>query len=661
MPNRLIHETSPYLRQHAHNPVDWYAWGPEALALARERDRPIHLSVGYAACHWCHVMAHESFEDPDVAQFLNEHFVNIKVDRQERPDIDEVYQKVVQMMGQGGGWPLTVFLTPEGEPFFGGTYFPPVDGPGRLSFMRLLRGLCDAWQHAREQLRSNVERFKRGYRLLDEQHFGAELPELEDVAATAARRFAEFTDPVHGGLGHAPKFPNPSAYDLMLRVHQRTREPALLDALTVTLDRMAHGGIYDHLGGGFARYSVDERWDVPHFEKMLYDQGQLVKLYADAYRATGNPRWRRVFEETIEYVLRDLTDPAGGFYSSEDADSEGEEGRFYVWTPAQLRRVLGEDDGAFACRVFGVTERGNFEHGTTVLHRAVELDTLEQTRLGSLRERLREARAQRVRPARDENVLTGWNGLMIQGLVAAYQATGTEAYLAAARRGVDFIRERMVSGTGLLRVYRDGVAKIPAFLDDYAFTIHAAIDLYESSFEKRDLDWAIDLMDRVLDGFWDSGLYYSSKDAEQLVHRTRSAYDHACPSGMSSGLLALLRLHEMTGTKPYLERAESLIETYAGAAAEDPFASAHFLSGADFARSGATQIVFAGDERELVALVQAVHRSYQPLRIMALADHVEMGRGRAVLEGRPSVFICRKNTCSLPVSDVEALRRYGVA
>ncbi len=656
MTNRLIHETSPYLRQHAENPVDWYAWGQEALARARELDRPIHLSVGYAACHWCHVMAHESFEDPNVARVLNEHFVNIKVDRQERPDLDDVYQKVVQMMGQGGGWPLTVFLTPQAEPFFGGTYFPPDDGFGRPSFVKVLLGLSDAWIRHREQLSESIQRFKQGYRVLDEQLLAGELPQDQDAPAEAARFFAENTDLVYGGLGGAPKFPNPSCHDLVLRIYHRTREPRLLESLAVTLDRMSQGGIYDHLGGGFARYSVDERWAVPHFEKMLYDQGQLVKLYADAYKATGNVRWRSVFEETIDYVLREMTHPAGGFYASEDADSEGEEGKFYVWTQAQINAVLGEEDGAFVCRAYDVTETGNFEQGTSVLHRALELDAAEQVRLRNLSQRLRVVRAERVRPGRDENVLTSWNALMIQGLCAAYQATGNETYLVAARRAADFIREQMTSSMqNLYRGWNDGTAKIPGFLDDYAYLANASIDIYESCFEKSYLDWAVALVDALLERFWDGGLYLAPKGGEQLVHRPRAPYDNAWPSGLSTSLLALLRLHELTATALYAERAAQVLEMLGASAARNPFGFAHFLAAMEFARSGPSQIVFAGDKQGIGALVRAVHRAYQPARVLALAEDVPMGKGRGAVDGQPAAYVCRHRACSKPVTNPGAL------
>ena len=659
MPNRLSQETSPYLRQHAENPVDWYPWGEEAFRRAREEDKPIHVSVGYAACHWCHVMAHESFENPATARLMNEHLINIKVDRQERPDIDNVYQKVVQMMGQGGGWPLTVFMTPQGEPFFGGTYFPPQDHYGRPGFVRVLLGLSDAWKNRRQQLREQIEQFLHGYQLLEQRFAGGEVSPDVDVPAEAARSFAENTDPRHGGLSGAPKFPNPACHDLVLRIYHRTREPGLLRSLELTLDRMAAGGIHDHLGGGFARYSVDERWAVPHFEKMLYDNGQLVKLYADAYRLTGNRKWRRVFEESIAYVLRDMTHPEGGFYASEDADSEGEEGKFYVWTPAQVKAVLGDTDGAIACRAYGVTERGNFEHGSTVLYRPVELDPLEEARLAGFRDKLFAAREKRVRPGRDDNVLASWNALMIQGLCAAYQATGTASHLSAAQRAADFLAEKMtMAHGGVYRAWRDGVAKVPGFLDDYAFLANALLDLYESAFVPRHLERAVQLVDLILEKFWDDGLYFTPSDGERLVHRPRAPHDNAWPSGTSTSVFAFLRLYELTGKDLYRDRAEHVFRTYGGAAAKNPFGFAHLLAALDFMQRGPLEIVFAGDRAQpaLLPLVEAVHRAYQPSRVLALADDVPIGQGRAPVDGKPTAYVCRNRTCEAPLTTAEALR-----
>ncbi|SDH63812.1 hypothetical protein SAMN05216603_11190 [Pseudomonas benzenivorans] len=655
MSNRLANETSPYLRQHAENPVDWYPWGEEAFRRALEEDKPVHLSLGYAACHWCHVMTHESFEDPQLARLLNEHFVNIKVDRQERPDLDEIYQKVVQMQGQGGGWPLTVFLTPQREPFFAGTYFPPQAGYGRPGFAELLRGLSDAWRNNRAALQGNVALFLKGYQALDALPPPDAAPQ-QDPPAAAAHLFAARTDPQYGGLGQAPKFPNPACYDLVLRLYQRLGEPQLLSSLELTLERMAAGGLYDQLGGGFARYCVDQHWTVPHFEKMLYDNGQLVKLYADAYRATGKPAWRAVFEETIGYVLRDLTHPEGGFYASEDADSEGEEGRFYVWTPAQVQAVLGDADAALACRAYGVSAAGNFEHGATVLQRAAVLSAEEQARLSRLRAKLLAARARRVRPGCDENILTGWNALMIQGLCAAYQASGTQGHLDAARRAADFLEAHLSTPEGgLYRAWREGRAKVAGFLEDYAFLANALLDLYECAFERRHLERASRLVELILAKFWDDGLYFTPSDGEPLLHRPRAAHDGAWPSGTSSSLFALLRLFELSGCELYRERAEQVLAMYRGAAAQDPFGFAHLLAAQDFAERGPLAIVIAGERGAARALARSLQPLYLPARVLAFAEDVPIGAGRQPLAGQATAYLCRNRTCEAPLTSAAAL------
>ncbi len=655
MSNRLAKETSPYLQQHAENPVDWYPWGEEAFRHAREENKPIHLSVGYAACHWCHVMAHESFENPHIAELLNEHFINIKVDRQERPDIDDIYQKVVQMMGQGGGWPLTVFLTPLGEPFFGGTYFPPEERYGRPGFPDLLLALSEAWKEKSPELQTQIKEFLKGYRVLDEQFIGGEPPLSRDLPLEAAIFFAKNTDPIYGGLSDAPKFPNPSCHDLVLRVYHRTQEPTLLASVVRTLDHMAAGGIYDHLGGGFARYSVDESWSVPHFEKMLYDNGQLIKLYADAYRVTGKLSWRGIFEETITYVMRDLMHPDGGFYSSESADSEGKEGTFYVWTPEQIKAVLNPSDAAFACRAYGVTEQGNFEQ-STVLHLAIDLNAEEKTRLDDLRKQLFLARAQRIRPERDENILTNWNSLMIQGLCAAYQATGEVLYRESAERTAKFLLQKMSQPNGgLYHVWKDGIAKVPGFLDDYSFFANALIDLYETEFDKTYLEQAERLVNHILDQFWDEGFYFTPKDAEQLVHRPRSPQDHAWPSGTSAGVFALVRLHELTGSDIYREHAEYVFKMYGLAAAKYPFGFSHLLAALDFSQHPSS-VVFAGDRTRALPLVEAIHRAYHPTRVLAFAEDVPIGEGCQPVEGQPAAYVCKNRSCAPPVTNPEALK-----
>ena len=658
MSNRLAKETSPYLRQHADNPVDWYPWGDEAFNRARKENKPIHLSVGYAACHWCHVMAHESFENHDIAQLMNEHFINIKVDRQERPDIDDIYQKVVQMMGQGGGWPLTVFMTPDAEPFFGGTYFPPMEGYGRPGFAQILLTLNDLWLNKRPELDSYIKQFLQGYAKLDANYDKSILSKKHDIPLTAALFFAKNTDVKNGGMKGAPKFPIPACYDLILRTYYRTRNPELLKSLELTLDGMANGGIYDQLGGGFSRYSVDQEWLIPHFEKMLYDNAQLVRLYADTYRLTGHQKWKQIFEETIAYVLRDMTHPGGGFYASEDADSEGEEGTFYVWTSAQVKDLLGESDGARACRFYGITEEGNFEDHKNVLHRPIILNAKEEEQLQKFRETLFAAREKRVRPGRDENILASWNALMIQGLCTAYQATGNTGYIAAARKAADFIAENMtMPDGGVYHVWREEVPKIAGFLDDYSFLANALLDLYESTFVPHYLKRAIHLVDLILDKFWENGFYFTPKDGEQLVHRPRAPYDNACPSGTSTSVFALLRVYELTGKESYLDYANQVLSQYNTAASQNPFNFPHFLAALDFMHSSPVTIVFAGDrsKKSMQELIEVAHRTYLSSRILAFADDVSISEGKEPVKGQATAYICRNRTCEQPLTSPDVL------
>lgn len=660
MSNRLANETSPYLRQHADNPVDWYPWGDDAFNRARAENKPVHLSVGYAACHWCHVMAHESFENPDIATLMNEHFINIKVDRQERPDIDDIYQKVVQMMGQGGGWPLTVFMTPDAEPFFAGTYFPPREGYGRPAFPQLLIGLNDLWLNKRQELDSYVKQFMQGYSKIESGYHSHSLPLEKDIPLTSALFFAKNTDLQHGGMKGSPKFPMPACYNLILRIYYRTQSPELLKALESTLDGMANGGIFDHLGGGFARYSVDEQWLVPHFEKMLYDNAQLVKLYADAFRLTGNTRWKQVFEKTIAYILRDMTHPEGGFYASEDADSEGEEGKFYVWTQAEVNALSGDADGALACHALGITEQGNFENHQNILHRPVKLDAAEELRLETICKQLFAAREKRVHPGRDDNILTNWNALMIQGLCSAFQATGKTDYLAAAQKAANFIVSNMtMPDGGIYHVWREGVSKIAGFLDDYTYMANALLDLYEVTFLPHYLERSIHLVNLVLEKFWDNGFYFTPEDGEKLVHRPRSPYDNTCPSGISTAVLALLRLHELTGKESWLDYAQQTLAQYHSAASQNPFNFAHLLAAMDFMQTSPVTLVFAGERSSpsLQKLVDISHRIYMPSRILAFADDVPIGEGKQAVNAQASVYICRNQTCEQPLTSPNELKK----
>jgi uncharacterized protein len=591
--NRLIQETSPYLLQHAHNPVDWYPWGPEALEKARRENKPIFLSVGYRACHWCHVIAHESFENEDIARILNEHFVSIKVDREERPDLDEVYMLATQLMSGSGGWPMSVFLTPDLKPFYAGTYFPPEDRYGRPGFRSLLRQLADYWQNRREVVVQAADR--AALALAQYASLQGEDGEISpDLVRDAVRQMAQDFDPAHGGFGGAPKFPPSMRLTLMLREYRRTHDERLKTIVATTLDRMARGGIYDQVGGGFHRYSVDEIWLVPHFEKMLYDNALLAPVYLESFQTTGNEYHARIGREVLEYVLREMTDERGGFYSTLDADSEGHEGKFYLWDPAEVEAVLGPEDGALFCRVYDIAPGGNFEGKSipnliagSVQERAAELG-LEPaalwTRLDGLRERLREARSRRVWPGLDDKVLTSWNGLMIRAMAAGYRVLGEERYRAAAERAAEFVLSTLQRDGRLLRGYRNGEARLNGYLEDYAFMIVALLELHEATREARWGNEAERLLGVMNEQFWDQaqgGYFFTAHDHETLITRMKSNEDGAIPSGNSMAALALVRLARLTGRPDYQERAGRILSSYAEVMRRAPAAFANMLLAAD--------------------------------------------------------------------------------
>jgi len=542
MPNHLANETSPYLLQHVNNPVDWHPWGPEALALSKKLNKPIFLSIGYSACHWCHVMEHESFENEAIAKSLNEKFVCIKVDREERPDLDQIYMNAVQMMTGRGGWPMSVFLTPDLKPFFSGTYWPPKRSRGMPGFDEVIAGVSNAWETNREAVVDTADKLTKELGKIDQQ--GGDGTLTEGLIAGAFQHFRNTFDSTHGGFGGAPKFPSPMGLQLLLRYWHRKRDRQALNMVKVTLDRMAAGGIYDHLGGGFARYSVDARWLVPHFEKMLYDNAQLAATYVEAYQATGEENYARVVRETLDYTLRDMTDPAGGFYSTEDADSEGVEGKFYVWTPTQLREVLGDAAAATFAKVYDVTDHGNFEHANILnLPKSIDqqatalghdIDELRKE-LADSREKLFAAREPRIHPAKDDKVIVAWNGLMIDTMARAGAVLGEQRYIDAAVKAADFLLNTLRRADGrLLHTWRNGQAKLDAYLDDYANLANGLVSLYEATFEGRHLDAAIALMQTVIDHFADSkggGFYYTADDHEQLIVRSKDFTDNAVPSG----------------------------------------------------------------------------------------------------------------------------------
>ena len=679
--NHLAGETSPYLLQHAYNPVDWHPWGDAALARARTEDKPIFLSIGYAACHWCHVMERESFENREIAEFLNRHFVSIKVDREERPDIDEIYMNAVQWMTGSGGWPLSAFLTPQLEPFYAGTYFPPEDRYGRPGFLSVLRGVQQAWSDRRDDLRRSAAELTSTLRTVaagpsaagsEARPIGA--AERQRAVADLAQRF----DPRWGGFGGAPKFPPDGACGLLLREHARTEEPVPLRMVLRTLDGMAQGGIYDHVGGGFARYSVDERWLVPHFEKMLYTQALLVPLYVDAWKLGGEARHRRVVEQTLEFVRREMRAPEGGFWSSIDADSEGEEGRFHVWTPAELRAVLGADEGRWVGEILGIDEGGNFEGrsipnllGGTLEQQAASRgeDPLElPVRLERARLALLASRETRVRPATDDKVLTAWNGLMISAFARAHQAFGRPEHLDAARGAADFLAGTALRGDRLLVTYRAGAAKLNGYLDDYAFFGRGLVDLYEACFDVRYLELAETLARSLLRHFEDAaagGFYFVSDDHEQLLARSLSGHDGALPSGAGVAAELLLRLGLHLDDEAFRSAADRALARYAPAVERAPSAFAALLAAADVAEGPMLEVAVVGDPRDAATreLLAVVHEKYRPRLALAAGAASAPERPLPLLEhkqsqdGRPTAFVCRAYACREPVTDPAALRR----
>ncbi len=677
MPNKLADETSPYLLQHKDNPVEWYPWGEEALSRSREEDKPILLSIGYSACHWCHVMERESFENHQIAEIMNRNFVNIKVDREERPDLDSIYMDAVQAMTGHGGWPMTVFLTPEGKPFYGGTYFPPEDRQGMPGFPKVLEALAHAYNDQRDDVAKGADDLQNHLaRMSNLQIPAGELS--TDTLDGALKTLSTLFDVRHGGFGGAPKFPQPMTLEFLLRTYKRTNDLHALDMLNHTLDEMSAGGIYDHLGGGFARYAVDDRWLVPHFEKMLYDNAQLARLYLEAWLATDNPHYRTVAEETLDYVRRDMTSPEGGFYSAEDADSEGEEGKFYVLKRGEILDILGQEEGTVFNLYYHVTEAGNFE-GANILSVPRPLDVIAtlsrrepQEVLDSVnqsRKRLFEVREQRVHPGKDTKVLTAWNGLMLRAFAEAAPALGREDYLATAVANAEFVTTSLRQDGGrLLRTYKDGRAKLNAYLEDYTFYADGLISLYEATFDVRWLQEARTLADVMLEEFWDEslpGFYDTGKGHEQLFNRPRSLYDNALPSGNSVACEVLLRLAAFTGVPEYEDVAAKVLESMAPVMQEHPTSFGRLLCAADFYLSTPLEVALIGNPQEddTKAMLAEVYKRYLPNRILASASEADNGareivailRDRPQVGGRVTAYVCRNRVCELPVTSPEEL------
>ena len=679
MPNRLAKETSPYLVQHKENPVDWYPWGPEALERAKREQKPIFLSIGYSACHWCHVMEHEIFENEEIAQALNEKFVCIKVDREERPDLDQLYMNAVQMMTGRGGWPMSVFLTPELKPFYAGTYWPPHASRGMPGFGQVIEAVAKAWGTNRAEAEKMADQLTAELAKLDRDAVDGELS--IELVESAVKQLRQAFDGTHGGFGGAPKFPAPMALRLLLRHWHRNRDLSSLSMVRITLDQMAAGGIYDHLGGGFARYSVDDRWLVPHFEKMLYDNAQLAVAYLEAYQATGDQSYARVVRETLDYVLRDMTDPAGGFFSTEDADSEGVEGKFYTWTPDTLSEVLGDEAAETFARVYDVTEAGNFEHGQSILNlpktlrqQAQLLDRDEEelgAELAASRAKLFAARESRIHPHKDDKVIVAWNGLMIDAMARAGAVLGDSRYIDAAAKAADFLLKELRRDDGrLLHTWRGGVAKIDAYLDDYACLANALISLYEATFVGRYLDEAVGLMDVVLDKFADSGgqgFYFTADDQEQLIVRSKDFTDNAVPSGNAMAATVLVRLGKFTGSQQYLDGAQGIMRQTAEMMRRAPTATGQTLLALDLEQGPTYELVLAGelsDESSQAALTHLRSR-FLPNKVLAFAGSGatevsqtlgELLQGKTMQGETPTLYVCEGFTCQAPAQGVEEIK-----
>ncbi|HEY8082871.1 MAG TPA: thioredoxin domain-containing protein [Solirubrobacterales bacterium] len=657
MANRLALESSPYLLQHRDNPVDWYPWGEDALRQARELDRPILLSVGYSACHWCHVMERESFEDPETAAYMNEHFVNVKVDREERPEVDALYMEAVQAMAGQGGWPMTVFCDPDGVPFYGGTYFPPDESRGTPSFRMVMEAVVDAFENRRDEMRARAPRTREQLGAIGRIEPASETPG-GDLLHKAIEILRDAVDMEYGGFGGAPKFPPAAALELLLA-------KGADDMVEKTLDAMLAGGIYDQLGGGFARYSVDSKWLVPHFEKMLYDNALLARLYLHGWQAIGHDRYRRVCEETLDWALAEMRGPEGGFFSALDADSEGEEGRFYVWGPEEIREVLGrssfEPEAIQAILDFyGVTEAGNFE-GRSILHLAQGVAGPEPPGLDEARKALYEARAKRTRPGLDDKRLTSWNALMVAALAEAGAVLGRRDYLEAARRCAEFILDSLRdSERRLLRTYKDGEGRLNAYLEDHAFLLEALLALYESSFEQRWFQEAQILADTTIARFGDperGGFYSTSDNHEALIARRKEIGDHPIPSGNSSAAMGFLRLAAFTGERVYESWAIGVLRLFGKAAPRQPDAFAYLLRALDFHLSPTKEIALIGDD--LSAMTAVVRSAFRPHAVLAGgregASVPLLLKDRTAVDSRPTAYVCERFSCRAPVTDSQQL------
>jgi uncharacterized protein YyaL (SSP411 family) len=685
-PNKLINEKSPYLLQHAYNPVDWFPWSDEAFEKARQEDKPIFLSIGYSTCHWCHVMEKESFEDTEVAKLMNDAFVSIKVDREERPDIDGIYMSVCQMITGGGGWPLTIVMTPDKKPFFTGTYFPKHNRFNRIGMIELIPRLKEVWTTKKDDVLKSADEIASS---LKKQNVISDSNEIdESILDEAFNELNKRYDEANGGFGSAPKFPSPHNLLFQLRYWKRKDEPKALEMVEKTLTEMRRGGIYDHIGFGFARYSTDQHWLVPHFEKMLYDQAMLVMAYTETYLATKNKFYKETAKEILEYVLRDMTHPEGGFYSAEDADSEGEEGKFYLWDADELRGVLEKDESDFAIKVFNTADDGNWIDeskgmmpGTNILHLkksnkelADELNITEDDfskKLKSIRKKLFNYREKRIHPHKDDKILTDWNGLMISALAKASQAFDDSSYSEAAEKSYMFIEKHLTTQDGrLIHRFRDGESGLPAHIDDYAFLINALIDLYESTFKIKYLNRAVELNEVLMQEFWDDkngGFYFTSSSTEELIARQKDVYDGAIPSGNSIALLNLIRLSRFTSNIYFQKKASLLVKYFSGYISRSPSAFCMFMCGLDFLFSPSTEIAIVSEKIEELTSrgLRFIRSIFNPNKIVILkfsadndvSDLLSFTNDMKMKDNIATFFVCRDYSCNQPVNTIAELEK----
>ena len=664
--NRLIHEKSPYLLQHAYNPVDWYPWGDEAFKKARDEDKPVFLSIGYSTCHWCHVMARESFEDQDIVNFLNEFFIAIKVDREERPDVDHIYMTVCQAITGQGGWPLTIFMTPDKKPFFAGTYFPKQDRWGMQGLETLLKAIHIAWKNNPEKLLSSSEKL---FEILNQP-----VSTEEDVDNTIMEKafllFQSDFDRTYGGFGVAPKFPTPHQLFFLLRYWQQTQEDMALAMVEKTLEGMYCGGIYDHVGYGFCRYSTDQKWLVPHFEKMLYDNALLPIAYLEAYQVTKKKPYAQIAEEIFTYILRDMASLKGGFYCAEDADSEGKEGKFYVWTKKEIKEILGDEDGEKLASYFNVTEKGNFEGSNilNIIHRPLVEE--ESCFIKECKEKLFHAREKRVHPHKDDKILTSWNGLMIASLAIGARVLKKEQYQIAAEKAVQFIEEYLTRFDGrLLARYREGDADFPAYAEDYAFLIWGLFELYQTTFNPNYLEKAIQLSYDLIKYFWDEeqgGLFVYGKDSEQLIARPKELYDGAIPSGNSVAAFNFLRLAQLVDDPELEQKGQQILRTFGSQINDYPKGYSFALMAQLFSQVPIRTIVIVAQDKDLQVkkMMEMIHEQFMPFTLIIFysKDQEELKsvisniENYKMIEGKPTVYLCQSYTCHEPITDLNELK-----